>query len=197
MKAPAAWALLAALVAVSAALRFVAGLAVPGPWITPDETLYGLLGRDLWERGSLSVLGGSVPYYSLVYPLLVGLPLQLGDLEVGYRVLQALQALAMSATAIPVYLWGRTVMARGWALTAATLTVAIPGLAYSGLLMTEVAFYPAMTLAAWAAARAFERPALARQALLVGAVGLAVATRLQAIVLLPALLSAALPLRAI
>jgi hypothetical protein len=103
----------------------------------------------------------------------------------------------MSTTAIAVYLWGRTVMAPLWALAAAALTVAIPGLAYSGLLMTEVAFYPAMTLAAWAAARVLEQPALGRQALLAGAVALAVATRLQAVVLLPALLSAAVPMRAV
>lgn len=195
-KVPAAWAL-AALVLASAALRFVAALAVPGPWITPDETLYGLLGRDLWGRGSLTVLGDTVPYYSLVYPALAGPPLQLGDLELGYRLLQALQALAMSAAAIPVFLWGRTVMAPRWALAAAALTVAIPGLAYAGLLMTEVAFYPVLTLAAWAAARALEQPTLGRQALLAGAVALAVATRLQAVVLLPALLTAALPLRAV
>jgi hypothetical protein len=188
---------LAALVLVSAAARFAAALAVPGPWITPDETLYALLGRDLWSRGSLTVLGGDAPYYSLVYPALIGLPLQLGDVEVGYRLVQALQAVVLSATAIPVYLWGRTAMAPRWALAAAALTVAIPGLAYAGLLMTEVAFYPAMTLGAWAAARAFERPTLQRQALLLGAVALAVATRLQALVLLPALVTAAVPLRSV
>ena len=188
---------LAALVVVSAGLRFLAALAVPGPWITPDETLYGLLGRDLWGRGSLTVLDQAVPYYSLVYPALIGLPLQLGDVELGYRFLQALQALVLSATAVPVYLWGRTAMAPRWALAAAALSVAIPGLAYAGLLMTEVAFYPAMTLAAWAAARALERPTLGRQALLAAAVALAVATRLQAVVLLPALLTAAVPLRAV
>ena len=188
---------LAALVVVSAGLRFLAALAVPGPWITPDETLYGLLGRDLWGRGSLTVLDQAVPYYSLIYPALIGLPLQLGDVELGYRLLQALQALVLSATAVPVYLWGRTAMAPRWALAAAALSVAIPGLAYAGLLMTEVAFYPAMTLAAWTAARALEHPTLGRQGLLAAAVALAVATRLQAIVLLPALVTAALPLRAV
>lgn len=188
---------LAALVVASAGLRFLAALAIPGPWITPDETLYGLLGRDLWGRGSLTVLGQAVPYYSLVYPALIGLPLQLADVELGYRIVQALQALVLSATAVPVYLWGRTAMAQRWALVAAGLSVAIPGLAYAGLLMTEAAFYPAMTLAAWATARALERPSLQRQALLAGAVALAVATRLQALALLPALVTAALPLRAV
>src|SRR5215203_2359533 len=177
---------LVGLVAVSAALRFAAALDVPTPWIAPDEMLYGLLGRGLYATGRLSFLGGDVGYYSLVYPALVGLPLSLHDTALGYTVLKAVQAVAMSLAAVPVYLWGRTLMRPGWALGAAALTVAIPGLAYSGLLMTEVAFYPLLVVAAWAAARALERPTVARQAVLLGAVLLAAATRLQAVVLVPA-----------
>ena len=56
--------------------------------------------------------------------------------------------------------------------------------------MTEVLFYPLLVLAAWAAARAIQQPTAARQALLVGAVGLTVLTRLQALVLVPAVLAA-------
>lgn len=181
---------LAGVVALSAGLRFVAATGVPVPWIAPDEMLYALLGRGLWSSGHLSVLGGNTPYYSAVYPALAGLPLSLGDVHAGYTALKALQAVTMSLAAVPVYLWGRTLMRRGWALAAATLTLAIPGLAYSGLVMTEVAFYPVFVLAAWAAAAAIARPARRRQALLAGAVALAVATRLQALVLVPALLTA-------
>jgi hypothetical protein len=190
-----ATAALVTLVGVSAALRFAGARGVVTPWIAPDEALYGLLGRTFWEQGRLGLLGGDVSFYSLVYPLLVGLPLALGDLELGYSLAKALQALVMSATAVPVYLWGRTLMRRRYALTAAALTVSLPGLAYAGLLMTEVAFYPAMALAAWSAARALERSTLARQGLLVAGVALAAATRLQAVVLLPALATAALLMR--
>jgi hypothetical protein len=52
--------------------------------------------------------------------------------------------------------------------------------------MTEVAFYPVLCLAAWATARALAAPTRARQALVVAAVLLAAMTRLQAIVLAPA-----------
>jgi len=91
---------------------------------------------------------------------------------------------------VPVYFWVRPVTGRAWALAAAALTLALPGLAYSGLVMSEVAFYPAMTLAAWAAARAIAAPSR-RAALLLGlAVALATATRLQALVLLPVLVGA-------
>src|SRR5207253_2405188 len=68
----------------------------------------------------------------------------------------------------------------------------VPGLAFAGFVMTEVAFYPVICLVAWAMARALERPTAARQALAVAGIGLAAATRLQAIVLVPALVLAIL-----
>ena len=101
----------AALVLLSAALRAWAGRGVPTPWITPDETIYGLLGRGLWDDGRLAILGGPTAYYSAVVPALAGLPLSLGDLVLGHSLLKAVQALVMSLAAIPVFLWGRSLMA--------------------------------------------------------------------------------------
>src|SRR5207237_8156729 len=54
------------------------------------------------------------------------------------------------------------------------------------------AFYPVICLVAWAMARAVELPTAARQALAVAGIGVATATRLQAIVLVPALVLAIL-----
>jgi hypothetical protein len=185
-----AWAVLAGLVAVSAAIRFWVGTRIAGLWIMPDEAVYASLGQSLYRSLELSIFGGGTALFSFVYPLLNGLPLAYGELERGYTILKGLQAVVMSLTAVPVYLWGRRLMAPGWALGAAALTLAIPGLLYSGLIMTEVAFLPVSLLAAWAMARTLEEPTPRRQAVLVGAVALACATRLQAIALVPALLTA-------
>jgi hypothetical protein len=185
-----AWAVLGGLVSVSAALRFWVGTRIGGLWIMPDEAIYASLGQNVYRSLELSIFGGPTGLYSLVYPLLTGLPLAYGDLERGYLILKALQAVVMSLTAVPVYLWGRRLMGTHWALTAAALTLALPGLLYSGLVMTEVAFLPVAVLAAWAMARALEEPTLRKQAILVGAIGLAAATRLQALVLFPVLVTA-------
>jgi hypothetical protein len=185
------WGALGALVLVSAGLRAWAALDVPVPWIAPDEMVYGLLGRGLYEHGSLDILGGPTPFYSFLTPVFVGLPLSVLDLGTGYDLLRGLQALAMSLAAVPVYVWGRTLVSRRSALVAAALTLAVPGLTYAGLLMTEVLFYPLLVLAAWAGAEAIARPTRRTQALLVLAVAAASATRLQAIVLLPAFATAA------
>jgi hypothetical protein len=187
-----AWLALLLLVAASAALRAWAATRVPIPWIAPDELHYALLGRSLYESGSLDLLGEPTRFYSLVTPALAGLPLAIGDLELGYRLLQVLQAVVISLAAVPVYLWGRRLTTPGWALVAAALTLALPGLAYAGLIMTEVALYPLLVLALWALARTLVRPTIAAQTLAAAAVLAATATRLQAVVLVPAFVTAAL-----
>jgi len=112
-------------------------------------------------------------------------------LRTGLDVVQGLQALAMSLAAVPAYFWARRLVSPRWALVAAVLTVAVPALTYSGLLMSEVLFYPLLVLAAWALAEAIARPTRMTQGLLVVAVLAVCATRVQAIVLLPVALTAA------
>ena len=182
--------LLAGLVFCSTLARFAAARGVHTPWIMPDEVVYGELGKSLYHSGRFEVLHEHIGFFGLVFPALVGGPLAVSDLERGYYWLKLLQALVMSLTAVPVYLWTRSLARPAWALVAAALTVAVPGLAYSGLVMTEVAFYPALVLAAWALARALERPTLRRQSWLVAAAALAAMTRLQAFVLLPVFVTA-------
>jgi hypothetical protein len=186
-----AWGWLLGLVFVSAVLRYWAASRIPIPWILPDETIYAELGRSLYETGRLDILGEPTRFYGLVTPAIAGLPLAAGDVEEGYRALKAIQAGVMSLAAVPVFLWARTLASEAWALAAAALTLAIPDLAYSGLIMTEVAFYPVVVLAAWAMAEALVRPTLALQAAVVATILLASATRLQAVVLAPAFVAAA------
>jgi hypothetical protein len=181
----------ACLVVLSSVLRFLAARRIATPWIAPDEMVYALLGRSLWAHGSLSILGGPTPFYSFVYPAFVGVPLSIGSMQAGYTALKAVQALTMSLAAVPVYLWGRSLMRPWWAVVAAGLTLAIPGLAYSGLVMSEVVFYPLLVVAAWAAARALAEPTPRRQAVFIAVALVLVATRLQALVLVFAVPTAA------
>lgn len=181
---------LVVLIAASTAIRFWAGQSTEVPWIAPDETVYALLGRSLWETGALSLLGTAATGYSLVYPALIGFPLTLGDLETGVAVAQALGAVVMSSTAAIVYLWGRRLLGPWWALMAAGLTLALPELAYSGLLMSEVAVYPTVTLALWAIAAALARPSPRRQVLVLAAIALALATHVRSVALVPTLVVA-------
>ena len=172
---------LGALVIASTIVRFVLSRGVDAPWIAPDEHLYGLVGRSLVHGDGLTIVGGSVPYYSLLYPLFVGIASLVTDVATALTITQAAQALAMSATAIPVFFWARPLTGARLALFASTLTVLIPGLAYSALLMSEALYYPVAVVAAWALARCLREPTLLRQLVLVAAVGVALATRTQAV----------------
>jgi hypothetical protein len=184
------WTILVALICAAVVARAISGLRIGGLWIVPDEMIWAGLGRRLWEHGDLRLFGHE-QVYGVVYPLVVGGPLSIAGLERGYDILKVLQPIVMSLTAVPVFLWTRRLATPGWALLAAALTLAVPGLLYSGLVMSETVFYPALVLAAWATAAALEEPTRGRQALLVGAVALAAATRLQALVLPVVVLTAA------
>ena len=181
---------MAAVVVASAAARFAVARGVEAPWISPDETIYALLGRSLWSSGSLSLLGAETPFYSFVYPALIGLPLSWWGPEAGLVAVQAIQAAVMSSVAVVVYAWGRRVVSEAWALLAAVLSVLIPGLSYTALLMSETVFYLAIALALWALWAVLVHPWPRRQVLLLGAVGLALLTRVQALGLIPAALLA-------
>jgi hypothetical protein len=172
---------LGGLVVASTAVRFTLSRGVDAPWIAPDEQLYGLLGRSLVAGDGLTLLGEPVPYYSLLYPLLVGVPFLWSELEGAVRWVQLLQAIAMSLTAIPVFLWARPLAGGRWALMAATLTLLMPGLVYSGLFMSEALYFLVAVVAVWVLALCLEAPTLARQGFLLLAVGVALATRLQAV----------------
>lgn len=174
---------LPALVAVSTLLHWIAGRRITGVWIMPDEVIYAERGLDLWRHFSLPILNGNGAGYSVLYPVVAGLPLAVGSLARGYASLKLLQALVVSLAAVPVFVYARRLMPNGYALLAAAITVSSPLLLYSGFVMTEVLYYPLAAFAVLAIARAVATAALRDQAVALVLVAAAVATRVQAVVL--------------
>lgn len=185
------WLAPALLVAVSSLVWGLEGLRVHGPWFIPDEVTYAELGKSLYRLGHFEILGERPGFFSLVYPLFLGPSLLWGGIERGYTVAKELQAVAMSLAAVPVYCLARSVVSRLGALVAAALALALPALALTGFLMTEVLFYPAFCLAVWLIARVLVRPTLALQALALGSILLVALTRLQGALLAPGFVLAA------
>jgi hypothetical protein len=183
---------LVALVAVAVVVRAAAALSVQVPWIVPDEPAYALLGRGFWQSGHLSILGGPTQLVSVLYPVLAGIPLELGGLSTGYDVLRVLQSVALCSTAVVVFFWARSLVRPWWALAAAVLTLLLPGLTYAATLTPDVLLAPLATLAAWLAVRALEAPTRLNQALVVVAVVACVLTRPEAFVLAVAVLAGAI-----
>jgi hypothetical protein len=189
----------ASLIVISSAGRIWLGRSIPTPWVSPDEVIYALLGRTLYTSGRLAIENAQSDFYSLIYPALIGPPLAWLNVGRGYAVAKALGAVTMSTAAWPAYVWARGLVGARSAIAVAALTLALPAFSYSGLLMTEVVFYPLLALTAWQMARTIAEPTALRQAGLVVLIGAAALTRLQGVVLvvvLPtALVLARAPLR--
>jgi 4-amino-4-deoxy-L-arabinose transferase-like glycosyltransferase len=185
------WAWLVALVLASFAARAWLARDMLGPFIMVDELTYAELARSLADSGELLVRETPSPGYGIVYPALISPAyLVFERLTDAYAAVKTLNALVMSLAAIPAYLLARRVVGPGLSLLAAVLAVSLPSLVYTGTVMTENVFYPVFLTVALAFVLVLERPTIARQIMLLGAIAVAFATRAQAVALVPAVLTA-------
>jgi hypothetical protein len=181
-----------ALVALSLLVHWLASRRFSGLWIMPDEATYVHRALRLYQEGKLPLVGSSGAGYGVVYPIVAGLPLSIGSFATGDAWLKPLQALVVSLAAVPVFLYARRLVPPLYAVIAAALTLASPLLLYSGLVMTEVVFYPIAAFALLAVARAVASTTLRDQAIALALIVLAVLARTQAVAFVGVFAGAAL-----
>jgi hypothetical protein len=187
------WVWLTAIVAGSAIFRAVVGRGIVAPFIMVDEVIWAEIARGLADAGEPLLRDQPDPGYSIVYPLAISPAYVLfQSLPDAYEAVKTLNGVLMSLAAIPAYFLARRVVAPGLSLLAALLAVALPSLAYTGTVMTENLFYPLFLVFSLLLVLVLERPTGLRVALLVAVLGLAFATRVQALALVPAALLAPL-----
>ena len=177
-------------VAFATALHAALALRSPVPWIVPDELIYSELAKSLAEGGLPAIRDETSFAYGVGYPLLLAPAWAIfDDVTTAYAVAKVLNALILGSSVVPAYLLARRFVAQTPALLAAVLTVAVPSVFYAGLLMTEVALYPAFLLAMLAITVAVERPTAGTQFGAIAAIALAVSIKALAVVLLVALVA--------
>ena len=187
----AAW--LAGMVALSAIVRFAVAGRMTAPWIMVDELIYSELARGIASGAGYALRGEEVGLgFGAVYPLLISPAYLLHSLTDAYETVKAINAVVVSLAAVPAYLLARRLVSEPYALVTAALSLAVPSLFYAGTVMTENAFYPVFLTAVLLLVRALERPTAARVAVLLAGCGIAFLTRGQAVVLVPAILTAPL-----
>jgi hypothetical protein len=167
-------------------------LRIETPWIMVDELIYSELAKGVAEDGELLLRGEPTTHVSFLYPVLIAPAWLVSSMETTYVLVKTINVILITLAAVPVYLWARRLMPSAWTFVVTALVLLIPGLLYSGMVMTENAFFPAFVLASFAIALALERPTVLRQALMLGAIGLAASVRVQGVVLIPILLTALL-----
>lgn len=187
------WAWLGALVVVSTGVRYALGRRLVAPWIMVDELIYSELAKSFGATGRFLIREQSSAAYGLVYPAIVSPAwAAFSAIPDAYAAAKGINALAMSLAAIPAYLLARRVLGQWSSLAVAMLTVAVPSMLYTGVLMTENAFYPLFLCAALALVAYLETPGWKRALLVLAVAALCYLTRAQAVALIPAILTAPL-----
>jgi len=188
------WLWVASLYAVSVVIQLALGLRVVSPWIMVDELVYSDMARSFASTGHF-LIRGAQGNYGFVYPLLISPAYAIfGSIGEAYRWARVIDALAMSSVVLPAYLLARRVLKQPSALVAAALSVAVPSMAYVGMLMTENVFYPIFVWLAYALVLMLERPTARRQLCVLALCALAFVTRAQTVALVVAVLTAPLVL---
>lgn len=156
---------------------------VRAPWVMVDELQYAMASRSFLSTGHYLFREHPSPLRS-IYPALISPAWSAGSTHTAYSIIKTINSALMVAGAIPLFLWARRLVSPRWALLAIVLYLAMPGFVYSGEILTENAFVPAILLALFAIAVAIERPTLLSQLFALGAIVLAAAVRLQGVLLL-------------
>lgn len=184
---PATW--LVVLVGGSTLVRASISLGVPSPWILPDEIVYSELAKSIAQGTRPSIRGIPVFGWGEVYPTLIAPAwLFFDDLVAAHHAALAINSLVMSTAAIPAYLLARLFVAPKPSFLVAVMTVLVPSMTLTSVVMTENACYPAFLWALYAMTRAVGEPSLRNQALVLAALFLLVLTRVQGVALVAAYL---------
>ncbi len=179
---------MAVLVGVSTLARGGAiGMRVPAPWILPDEIVYSELAKSIAAGHRPAVRGVPVFGWGEVYPALVAPAWALFDGPVdAYHAALWINALVMSSAAVPAFLLARLFVSQRASFLVAVMTVLVPSMAYTGVVMTESACYPVFLVAVYLIARAVRKPTAAAQALALLGLLLLAFTRIQGLALVGA-----------
>jgi hypothetical protein len=165
-------------------VRLVLARRIATPWIMIDELTYSELAKNFAEHGDFLLRDQASPLYNLAYPALIAPAWLAESVATAYQLAQTINVLLMVAAALPVYFWAKRLMSPVQALLPVVLVLLMPSQIYSGMLMTENAFFVAVVLSTFLIALTLERPTLLRQALVLAAIGVTYFVRVQGIVLL-------------
>ncbi|HEY7732047.1 MAG TPA: glycosyltransferase family 39 protein [Gaiellaceae bacterium] len=172
----------AGVVLLSVVLHYLLATKLTAPWLMGDELRYAEMAKDFFDQGHLH-FREAPSSFATAYPILISPAWAAGDMETTYELAKAINVVLMSCSAVVVFFWTRRLASTVYAVIAGGLVLLMPTFAYTGMLMTENAAIPAFLLAAYAIARALERPSLAWQLAVLGLIAFAALIRVQVVTL--------------
>ena len=166
------------------AARYLLAREIATPWIMADELIYSELAKNFADSGEFLFREWPSHLNNVAYPALIAPAWLAASVEESYELARVINSVLMVLVTVPVYLWGRRLMPQAYALLAAVLVLLMPSLLYTGMLMTENAFFLAVITSCFLIALTLERPTVVLQGLTLGAIGVTCLVRPQALVLL-------------
>src|SRR5947209_17740765 len=144
--------------ATSCAYQFLQSRAHVTPTVFSDELLYAKLSQAVAAGHGLAIRGQHYAFPAPVAPLLQAPVWLFSSMTEGYAAAKLLNAVIMSAAALPAYWLARRLVRPSFALLVAAATVATPAMVYHAYLMSEAAAYPVFVLAIAVLVRAAAEP---------------------------------------
>jgi hypothetical protein len=168
---------------VAAAYHAVQSTMHVSPAIFTDELLHSKLAQSLAAGEGFRVRGEPV-FFPAFLPAVLQAPAWLvPDMGTGYALAKLLNALVMSAAVFPAYWLARQLVRPSFALLTAAATVAAPAMLYHSYLLSEALAYPVFLLTVAVMVRALAAPSARTGGWVLAMSVLAVATRVQFVVL--------------
>ncbi len=182
---------LAGLVVFSTVIRIALVTRVHAPVVFSDEIGYEKLAQAIGQTGHLALFNQRGYSYSPLYSAVLAPIYALGaSAPTAYSLIKIVNALLISLAVFPTYKIARFALPRGSSLLVAAVSVFAPVMFYSSFTMSENLAYPLGLTAIWAMLEAVREPRPRNDAVLLGAIVLATAARIQLIVFVPAALTA-------
>src|SRR5947208_4761133 len=160
------------------------------PTVFNDELLYAKLSQGIAAGHGLAIRGEHFCFPAPLAPLVQAPAWLLGSMTDAYAAAKLLNAVVMSAVVFPAYWLARSVVRPSFALLTAAAAAATPAFVYHAYLMSEALAYPVFVLTVAVVVRAVAEPSRRLAFAVPLACILAVATRVQFLVLPLAYLAA-------
>jgi hypothetical protein len=189
-----AWVWLAGIVLASFGGRLLAAGSRLTPYYLPDEYIYPSIARSLAEHGRPLIRGVGVHFPALLEPLVTAPVWLVTDNPLtAFRLTQGMHAVFFSLAAIPAYLLCRRLDLPRWiGIAVAALAVAVPDGVYASTMLADPLAYPLVLSAVYAGICAATDPSTRAQLGFAVFGTLAVAARIQYVVVPLAVLAAEL-----
>src|SRR5438874_1015847 len=160
------------------------------PTVFSDELLYAKLSQSIAAGHGLAIRGEHIFFPAPLASLVQAPAWLLHSMPDAYAAAKLLNAAVMSAAVFPSYWLARRVVRPSFALLTAVAAVTTPAMVYHGYLMSEALAYPVFLTVVAILANAVAKPARWTPLIVPAACVLAIATRVQFIVLALAYLAA-------